>query len=375
MNEVDDKSESIVDWSNLQTNKFNYVDNNVQIDQLNPENNSVLNHEMTFTDSQEESKNILVEEINIGKKNIKIEEELEGIIDAENESQDLSAFYQFNSNFSESLTEEANKYIYNKEIVPEQSIIKIDEESNNISQKGNKSINTKTTTEHAKKGKIKFKTTNRKTRKRSSKSKIKANDGGSIVIEITNTYPTEEENRNGPIFKIIKQSIIRKKRKKRRDDEDNIRKKFKGYVFKWIKPKLNIELTKYNIPYEFDFSQSMTTNVSIQENKKFLNMTVKELLLDEYEYEKNEDKKDYNIRNTKKNKEIIQFLKDKNSKNIVTILEKNLKDVYIEFIESYSFKKTIKKLGKKFDNQYITKYIEVSKNFVNYYEKEKPKKK
>ena len=388
MNEEGDKIELLPYFHNVQTNKnflmekdllaqndsndygpFNLAYNNEQVGELNPEYNNVLNHEMTFTDSHEESKNILIEEINIGKKNIKIEEEPEGIIDAENESQDLSSLALFNSTFSESLTEEANKYIYNKEKVPEQSIIKIDEKSN-IPQNGNKSINTKTTTEHAKKGKIKFKTTNRKTRKRSGKSKIKANDGGSIVIEIKNTHSTDEDNKSGTIFKIIKQA-----RKSKEIRKDNIRKKFKGYTFQWIKSKLNKELIKNNISSEFDFSRSMTTIVSIQNNKKFLNMTLKELLLDEYKYEKKEAQKDYNISNAKKNKEIIQRLKDKNITNIDTILEKRLKDLYTEYIESDSFKIKVKKLGKKFNIQYISKYIEVAKNLVKYYEEKKNNKK
>jgi len=275
---------------------FNFANNNEQVGELNPENISVLNHEMTFTDSQEESKNILIEEINIGKKKIKIEEESQGKINDEKETLDLSSFDSISSLFGGSLIDAIKQFE-----LPEM---------------------------------------------------------GGVV------------NKKDRIFVIIKQNKKGKNKTLRKDDEDNIRKKFQGYAFKWIKSKLNIELRKNNNPFEFefDFSQSMTTNVSIQKNKIFLNMTIKELLIDKYEYEKKEDKKACNIFIAKNNKKIIQFLIDKNIENIVTILEKKLKFVYIEYIESESFKIKVKKLGKKFDNKYITKYIKVAKNLVKYYE-------
>ena len=272
-----------------------------QVGELNPENISVLNHERTFTDSQKETKQFLYEGSNVGKKK-KIEEEPEGVIDAENESQDLSSFV-------------SSSLIFPVPLIGENGTLNI------------------------------------------------------VTKEPETKKPKTKKDRE-PIFGVIK--VIRKRKKKtlRKDDEDNIRKKFQGYAFKWIKSKLNIELRKNNNPFEFefDFSQSMTTNVSIQKNKIFLNMTIKELLLNEYEYEKKEDKKAYNIFIAKNNKKLIQFLIDKNIENIVTILEKKLKFVYIEYIESESFKIKVKKLGKKFDNKYITKYIKVAKNLVKYYE-------
>ena len=363
MNEENDKSELPEHLPYIQTNiniptqknlseqndsnaqQFNVVINFEHDDEMNPENISVLNHEMTFIGIEEGSNNLLDKDNNIGKKNFKIEEVQEGNIDGENETQDLSSFDPYNSDFPKSLTEAAEKYEFKKGIDSEQSIKKNDEESNNPTQNGNQN-----------------------TPKPPCESESKAKDGHFVAIVIKKL-----------IFEIIKQDRKRKKRRKgkanRLYDKDNIRKKYQGYAFQWIKSKLNVELTKNNISSEFDFPLSLTTNVSIKENKKFLNMTIKELLLDKYEYEKKDDKKAYNIVVAEKNKKTIQSLKDKNIEKIEIILKKKLKDVYIEYIESNSFKEKVKKLGKKYPSQYISKFIKDAKNIVKYYEEKKIRKK
>ena len=107
-------------------------------------------------------------------------------------------------------------------------------------------------------------------------------------------------------------------------------------------------------------------------------MTIKELLLNEYKYEKEEGKKTSNISVAEKNKEIIEILKDKNIEKIDNILEKKLKDVYNECSENLNFEETKIKLnsGKnEYSDEYISKYIEVAKNIVKDYEEKKPKKK
>ena len=195
-----------------------------------------------------------------------------------------------------------------------------------------------------------------------------------IPIEVpkTNIFG---KNKKKFTFQIFKQG----RKRKRRDDVDNIRKKFQRYVFKEIKNKLNKGLRKNKIlSKQFDISQSLITNVTIKQ-KKFLNMTLKELLSDKHEYEKKEDKKESNIDISKKNKKIIQFLKDKNIEDIDNILEKRLKDVYIEYSENLNFEEAKiilnSKKNKEYPKEYITKYIEVAKNIVKYYEEKEFKKK
>lgn len=191
------------------------------------------------------------------------------------------------------------------------------------------------------------------------------------------------KNKKKFTFQIFKQGRKRKRKLKGRIkgrlfDKDNIRKKFQIYVFnEIITNKLNDELRKNKIVKKFNFPQSLITNVTVKQ-KEFLDMTIKELLLDEHKYEKEKGKKDYNISNAKENKKIIQSLKDKNIENIDNILEKKLKDVYNECGENLNFEETKIKLNEKkneYSDEYVSKYIEVAKNIVKDYEEKKPKKK
>ena len=103
-------------------------------------------------------------------------------------------------------------------------------------------------------------------------------------------------------------------------------------------------------------------------NKKRMKMTLRELLLDE-SFKKSNNKKDKDSSNWDNNKKILDYLDStKDCAEIKNILEMKLKDIYNEYLKSDEFQKSIQELiqdGRYYD--YIRNYIEVAKNFVDYY--------
>ena len=97
-------------------------------------------------------------------------------------------------------------------------------------------------------------------------------------------------------------------------------------------------------------------------------MTLRELILDE-SFKKSNNKKDKDSSNWDNNKKILDYLDStKDCAEIKNILEMKLKDIYNEYLKSDEFQKSIQELiqdGRYYD--YIRNYIEVAKNFVDYY--------
>ena len=142
----------------------------------------------------------------------------------------------------------------------------------------------------------------------------------------------------------------------RKENKDLIRKKIKSKFYKEIKNQLNERFKRLNIKDKFDWPQSLIINVEKSKNKKDLNTTLENLLLDNkiLIYQKN-----------------IGILKDSVLKNI---FETNMKDLYTEYLKSKQFQDVI---GKLIDEQnsyeYIHNYIQISKDFVEFYENTKDK--
>ena len=155
-----------------------------------------------------------------------------------------------------------------------------------------------------------------------------------------------------PIFKRIGKFYS----ERRKENKDLIRKKTKSKFYKEMKTQMNKRFKRLKIKDKFDWSQSLITNVEKSKNKKDLNTTLENLLLDNniLIYEKNR----LTIKNTGLN----------------NIFETNMKDLYTEYIKSKQFQDVI---GKLIDEQnsyeYIHNYIQMSENFVDFYEKAKDK--
>ena len=162
---------------------------------------------------------------------------------------------------------------------------------------------------------------------------------------------------NKPIFMKHEKTNI----KNRKYMKDDMRKRIKSNFYKQLKKKLNDKLREINIfNQNFAFSQSMIINVAKIENKKNLDMSLKEILLKEY-------KNDFT---TKKNKDIINKYIKKDDP-IDNILKIQLKFLYNEYLHSEQFNESINKLSEEENYDYIHNYIKVAEKFIYFFTKEK----
>jgi hypothetical protein len=161
--------------------------------------------------------------------------------------------------------------------------------------------------------------------------------------------------------------------RKRGDMPDNMRKKintdFYQNLTKFINSKLkDPEAQQKNLKFS-NFPQCIVANVTKELNKKIMNMALKELILDD-SFKNFNQLKERDITNYENNKAVINYLENKYCKdvNYNIIMKMKMKDIYNEYLKSDEFQKSIQELiqdGRYYD--YIRNYIEVAKNFVDYY--------
>jgi len=193
---------------------------------------------------------------------------------------------------------------------------------------------------------------------------------------------------DNPIFKPVKLNAKRR----RKNMKDNMRKRIKSDYCKVLKNKLNNMLGEYEIESLFDLPQLIVADVSKERNKNNLKMNLEEFLSEGvfinkyYKNEKKRKKKDNNskfflwklvrkyleIKEAKiiqeSNKNILDILKNKGNERINLFLNKTMKDIYKEYLNSDHFENSIKDLkneGNLYD--YIHNYIKVAKNYVNFF--------
>ena len=162
---------------------------------------------------------------------------------------------------------------------------------------------------------------------------------------------------------------------KRKNMPDNMRKRIKTDVCSKIINNLNELLRPINIKFCY-FSQCEIVNVTKEENKKILDMTLKEMILHrpfDYITQKN-GKKEKDILNWEKNKNNLDYLEDSNHQdiykqfNLENILNMKMKDLYIEYLASDEFQKSIEGLREEGNYfEYIQKYIKVAHQVIDYY--------
>ena len=163
----------------------------------------------------------------------------------------------------------------------------------------------------------------------------------------------------------------------RGDMADNIRKKIKTNFYKNLTEFMNAQITeqeskKLNLKFS-NWPQIYKENDIKEFNEKFLNMTLREFLLDDsfkYSNKIKPKKKARYIKNYENNKKFLDHFEDKNNKDtkfkIAMFME--MKEIYDEYLESEEFQKSIEALeSKRKKPKYITKYIIVAKDFVNHY--------
>lgn len=163
------------------------------------------------------------------------------------------------------------------------------------------------------------------------------NEENSLFIKKENNMfgKPEKENEeyinkytNKPIFMKLEKKNI----KNRKYMKDDMRKRINSNFYKQLKRKLNDKLREINIfNQNFAFSQSMIINVAKIENKKNLDMSLKEILLKEY-------KNDFKTK--EKNKDIINKYAKKDDP-IDNILKIQNKFLYNEYLHSEQFNESI----------------------------------
>ena len=178
---------------------------------------------------------------------------------------------------------------------------------------------------------------------------------------------TEEKPTNTPKKRKRKNSKSKTKYRKKIKLE-GIRKKIKSRLLKNLKIFYNKKLLESNSQMFFDFfPQSFITDVSIINNKSYLNLTMRNLLTKIFGT-RAKDKEKLSI-----NKKVLNYL-DENpdiriKSGIDNFLNSYYKDVIKEYVDGELFKDDIIKLKDEEESEeYIRKYIELAKNFVEFYE-------
>lgn len=149
---------------------------------------------------------------------------------------------------------------------------------------------------------------------------------------------------------------------------EGIRKKIKSRLHKRLKIFYNKKLKKCGSKMFFDFlPHSFISDVSVIKNKSFLNLTMRALLTMEFGI-KAKDKEKLRI-----NKTVLNYLDSNPDIRIQSGVDKYLnsyyKDIIKEYIDGNMFEEDINELKEeKMPQDYIDKYFNEGKQFVDFYE-------
>ena len=178
--------------------------------------------------------------------------------------------------------------------------------------------------------------------------------------EEENDYPLIEKE----IFKKRKRNPENSKTKtRRRENRDNIRKKIKRAFFnRFLIPKINTLLRNKDIDSSFaNFQNAFVINVNKKTNKELKDMTIKEIFEKKELYQESELKYYYHNLELVKTEEILEI------KELKNILNKTYQEIFEEYLNSKEFKiNEINRLKKKFEDDYIKKYIYLAKHFIEF---------
>ena len=183
-----------------------------------------------------------------------------------------------------------------------------------------------------------------------------------------------EENNNDFTPKKIKRKRSKSKTKTPKTKNrlkfkpEGIRKKIKSRLHKKLKTIYNEKLKKSNSLMFFDFlPQSFITDVSINNNKAYLKLTMRNLLTKIFGT-RAKDKEKLSI-----NKKVLQYL-DANpdikiESGVDKFLDSTYKDIIQEYVEGNLFEEDLNKLREeKESEEYIEKYNYIAKHLIEFYE-------
>lgn len=165
-------------------------------------------------------------------------------------------------------------------------------------------------------------------------------------------------------------NLFIRKKMPRKENKDNIRRKIKRSFFnKYVIPKLNMILKNNGSNlYFMRLPQSFVSDICIKNNKKVINMTLSEIFLNE-EINVNNTNKD--LTNYFHNLKVINNMDIKENKEFQKILNMKFYELFNEYLNSVEFQiDEINRLKKKkFENSFISRYISISRNFIDFFSK------
>ena len=156
-----------------------------------------------------------------------------------------------------------------------------------------------------------------------------------------------------------------KKRQKRYTYKDLIQQKIKRNFFNgYLVIKLNkiLKTIKSGLLFK-KFPKRFTNNVSKNDNKRILLMTLGEIIKDKNLYKNDLKIYEHNLK-------VINELKEEKSKINEILDTKNYYEIYEDYLNSDEYKINIEKIKQKYKgkNEYIKKYICLSKHFLELFE-------
>ena len=173
-------------------------------------------------------------------------------------------------------------------------------------------------------------------------------------------------------FFSVKNDIERIKKRKRGIMRDNISKKIKVNFSKNVIFSLNRKLKRKNICKFFQrLDQNDITDVSKKKNEGIFEKTLKEIIKEKPKVNEKENAKKMEDK-WKQNINLIEELEESGDEYFKQIFKMNMEELFNEYLVSKEFEEFINDLknGKKFYFDYIKNYIQVAKNFVNFYKNE-----
>ena len=189
-----------------------------------------------------------------------------------------------------------------------------------------------------------------------------------MKISISNLFTNTEKNYD---FVRTGENKLKRKRGKyrrpRKENQDNIRRKIKrGFFNHALIRELNDKLKSFKIKNYFEkFPKHFVDDVNRKRNKDILNLTLKEI------FEKKElylFKNNVSLNNYFHNLKIIQSEDIKENEELKKIFNKTFRELYEEYLVSDEFKiDEINRLKKKNGDEYISKYIALAKNLIEFF--------
>ena len=213
------------------------------------------------------------------------------------------------------------------------------------------------------------------------------------INEFLNKETEKDEKDNNECDEIFKMKFKTKKyyinengkkrriKRERKYKSDDIRKKIKVKFHKTIKNIINKNLKEVGSKKLFKFlPQIFMGNISQKFNYKYLEYSYKDLLLTDFSslFQNEYKNKKIDFNNYINNKHTIEYLEENEEISINSgfyfIKDMKYKDMLEAYFSSKQFENSIIELKNKNENiDYIQQYIKLSKEYLNYFGKNKKK--